>query len=256
MAKILIQTTLAATTNNKHVDQFRQLVHLLECDGHTVKARDREPQADGSDPILSTLAESDFDELWLIAADRENGLSPRDVRGILRFRERGGGVLTARDRENLGSSLLNLGALGAVNHFHNYNRERGRPPVRHSGYRGEYQRIVPLEPVHEVLRSRNSPSGVIEYFPAHPNEGAISVPRHAPYARVIAASSGTGDGRTFNVAIAVEDEPVNGGLRCGRAIAVSSMHYLSDADWSSSKDGHCFEIYKDYVRNIARWLAP
>ncbi len=256
MAKILIQTTLTTADKDARANQFKQLVRVLECEGHEVIARDRDPQPDGSDPVISALAESDFDELWLIAADRANGLSPKDVRGILRFRERGGGVLTARDHENIGTSLLNLGMLGAVNHFHAYNRERGRRPVRHSGYRGEYQRIVPLEPVHEVLRSANSPTGIIEYFPAYPNEGAISVPRHAPYARAIAASSGSGDGKTFNVAITIENEPIDGGQRCGRAIAVSSLHYLTDADWSSAKDRNRLEIYKDYVRNIARWLAP
>ena len=255
MSKILLQTTVTSSEADWHIDRFRQLATVLQADGHDVVARNREPGPDGSDPVLSALAESDFDELWLIAAERENGLSPNDVRGILRFRERGGGVLTARDNDNLGTSLLNLGTLGAVNHFQNYNRERGRRPIRHSGDSGQYQRIVPLEPVHEVLRSQNSPSGIVEYFPAHPREGAISVPRHAPNARAIAASP-SADGKTFNVAIAIESEPATGGHACGRAIAVSSFHHFSDANWSVVQDAHRLEIYKDYLRNIARWLAP
>jgi len=256
MAKILLQTTVRKNEGTWHAERFSEAVSVLRDDGHEVVARDREPAADGADPILSSLAESDFDELWLIAVERANGLAPADVRGILRFRERGGGVLTARDRENLGTSLLNLGALGLVNNFSAYNRERGRRFVRHSGDVGDYQRIVPLEPVHEVLRTRHSPSGTIEYFPAHPHEGAISVPKNVPYARAIAAATNVEDGRSFNLAIAIENERVAGGRTCGRAIAVSSLHHLADTDWTLARQREHLEVYKDYIRNIARWLAP
>ena len=256
MSKILVQTTASDPAADWSVSRFGELVDVLRSEAHEVTARDREPLSDGSDPILSRLAESDFDELWLIAGDRANGLSPADVRGILRFRDRGGGVLTARADENLGASLLNLGILGAVNHFHSYNRERGPKIIRHSGDRGNSQRIVPLEPVHEVLRTRNSPSGFIEYFPAHPYEGAISVPRNIPYARAIAASMSGDDGRSFNLAIAVENEPSSQGGACGRAIAVSTFHHFSDPNWMLAQDQQLLDVFKDYVRNIARWLAP
>ena len=255
MPKILIQTTICASQDGWHVSDFSELAAVLRNDGNVVVERDRQPGADGSDPVLSTLPESNFDQLWLLAADRGNALAPADVRGILRFRERGGGVLTARDRENLGSSLLNLGTLGAVNNFASYNRERGRRVRRQSGLRGEYHRIVPLEPVHEILRSSNSPTGLVEYFPANPNEGAISVPRYVPNARAIAASTSVADGREFDVAIAIENERAGTGEFCGRGIAVSSVHYFSNADWAMAAGGEHLEVYKDYVRNIARWLS-
>lgn len=252
MARILLQTTITYRDDDWHVGRFSHLARLLESDGHDVTARNREPLSDGSDPVLSRLDSSGFDELWLIAVDTGNGLAPADVRGILRFREKGRGVLTARDHQNLGASLLNLGSIGSVNNFSTYNRGRDRRRFRrNSGNNGDYQRIVPLEPVHEVLRSRRSPSGVIEYFPAHPHEGALSVPDDWSYARPIATSQTERSGRTFNLAIAIDNEPaVN-----GRAIALSTFHQLSDFNLDES-DPERLEIYKDYLRNIARWLSP
>ncbi len=285
MAKILVQTTIPTIESDWHVGRFHLLTDVLRADGHNVVARDREPESDGSDAVLSSLAESDFDELWLIAVDRGNGLAPSDVRGVLRFRERGGGMLTARDHQNLGASLLNLGSIGKVNHFYSYNRERDRRrlqrddrdnpsitfPNYHSGDNGNYQRIVPLEPVHPILRSEKSPTGVIEYFPAHPHEGAISVPYGIDFARVIAMATSTVSGRSFNVAITIEGEPGNNGDAYGRAIAVSTFHHFADMNWDANIDGPAFvteprgkglledparlEIFKDYIRNVARWLA-
>lgn len=286
MPKILLQTTIPKIGDDWHIGRFSILAGVLREDGHEVVARDREPREDGSDPVLSTLAESDFDELWLIAADRGDGLSPSDVRGILRFRDRGGGVLTARDHQDLGASLLNLGTLGVVNNFYTYNRERDRLRLRrddpdnaaimypnyHSGNNGDYKRVVALEPVHDVLRSSKSPSGVIEYFPAHPHEGALSVPEGLACARAIAAATSTVTGHQFNVAIAIDGEPGVNGRPCGRAIATSSFHQFADMNWDANADPPPFvseppgkelredpsrlEIFKDFIRNAARWLAP
>lgn len=286
MAKILLQTTIPDIPDDWNVNRFGLLANELRESGHEVVARNREPREDGSDPVLSSLADSDYDELWLIAVDRGNGLAPDDVRGILRFRERGGGVLTSRDHQDLGASLLNLGTLGLVNHFYTYNRERDRRrlvpddqdnphisfPNYHSGVNGEYQRICVAEPVHELLRSEKSPSGVIEYFPAHPHEGAISVPYGTPYARVIATATSTVSGRHFNVAIAIEQEPGTDGGSYGRAVATSTFHHFADMNWDAKREAPPFvieprgpglagdpermEIYKDYIRNIARWLSP
>jgi hypothetical protein len=286
MSKILVQTTIPTIESDWHIGRFQLVADVLRSDGHEVVARDRVPRSDGSDEVLSSLAESDFDELWLIAVDRGNGLAPSDVRGILRFRERGGGVLAARDHQNLGASLLNLGSVGKVNHFYTYNRERDRRrlqrddrdnpsvtfPNYHSGANGNYQRIVPLEPVHEILRSAKSPTGTIDYFPAHPHEGAISVPYGFDFARVIAMATSSATGRSFNVAIAIDGEPGNNGNAYGRAIAISSFHTFADMNWDATIAGPPFvteprgrdmlddpsrlEIFKDYIRNIAHWLAP
>jgi hypothetical protein len=276
MAKILIQTTTTYNKDDWHAARFSLLAELLRNDGHEVVVRDRQPREDGSDPVLSTLPQSNFDQLWLIAVDTGNGLAPADVRGILHFRDRGGGVLTARDYQNFGASLLNLGPIGSVNNFYKYNRDRSRRRLRqddyHSGNNGDFQRIVPMEPVHELLRSDKSPSGVIEYFPAHPHEGALSVPSDMPYARVIATSMSTVSGRSFNLAVTIENEPAHNGHRNGRAIAISTFHHLADMNWDPNIEGppcmteprgcelrnnpEKLEIYKDYIRNIARWLSP
>lgn len=257
MATILVQTTLREGEGEWQIERFSTLVSLLQAEGHDVLARNREPGKDGSDPVLSTLERSRFDELWLFAADRGNALAPNDVRGILRFRERGGGVFTARDNENVGLSLLNLGSLGLVNHFHTYNRQLRRRGIRSTYKRTaidhEFERIVPLEPVHELLRTQRSPSGFIEYFPAPAHEAALSVPSFAPFARVIAVSDGSAGGA--NLAIAIDDERGGDGRPCGRAVATSCLHQFENGRWNAHGDGPS-EIFKDFARNIARWLAP
>jgi hypothetical protein len=257
MATILVQTTLTEGDGEWQIERFSTLVSLLRNEGHDVVARNREPGADGSDPVLSSLERSRFDELWLFAADRGNGLAPADVRGILRFRERGGGIFTARDRENVGLSLLNLGSVGLVNHFRTYNRQLRRRGIRRSMKRShaadEYERIVPVEPVHELLRTPRSPSGVIEFFPARSHgEAALSVPPYAPFARVIAVSDGGSGGA--NVVIAIDDERCNDGTPCGRAVATPCLHQFADSRLDVGT-GESSEIFKDFARNIARWLA-
>ncbi|HZT12030.1 MAG TPA: hypothetical protein VFA29_04480 [Candidatus Baltobacteraceae bacterium] len=252
--KILLQTTIERFNGEWDVAKFSKLAQVLGDDGHVVVCRNREPGDDGSDPVLSTLEDSDFDQLWLMAVDRGNALSPKDVRSILRFRERGGGILTAREDENIGSSLLNLGTLGAVNHFKTYNRTRSTRSK--TGLPGPaWRRVVALEPVHEVLRSSKSPTGVLEYLPAHPHDGAISVPEHLPYARAIAATAADGEQEMIDLAIAIENEQSIDGHACGRAIAVSSIHHFADPDWDMIRDPASLEAHKDYARNIARWLS-
>src|ERR671921_726105 len=44
-------------------------------------------------------------------------------------------------------------------------------PNYHSGSNGDYQRVTPAGPPHELLRGTRSSSGLVEYFPAHPHEG-------------------------------------------------------------------------------------
>src|SRR6185503_13056159 len=83
-----------------------------------VTARNREESAAGDDRVLSSLDQSDFDELWLFAVDTGNGLSVSDCQGITRFRQRGGGILATRDHQDLGSSLCTLGGVGAAHFFH------------------------------------------------------------------------------------------------------------------------------------------
>src|SRR5262245_41815618 len=88
-----------------------------------VVARDRAADGSAPDPVLSTLHESDFDELWLFALDEGEGLTPADCSGITRFRQRGGSVLSTRDHQDLGSSLYSVAGVGAAHHFQTKNPE-------------------------------------------------------------------------------------------------------------------------------------
>jgi len=288
---ILLQTTIPHTEDDWHVGRFSLLRDTLQAIGngdgsprYRVIVRNREPDANGDDPVLSTLPERDIDELWILGVDTGDGLSQNDVAGVLAFRERGGGVLTARDHQDLGACLRSLGTIGNVNHFHNYNPEcdarcknddRDNPnisyPNYHSGANGNYQRIDVVEPTHPLLHSDRSASGMIEYFPAHPHEGAVDVPEGNPYARVIARGRSAQTGCTFNIAVAIEGEPCSRGPM-GRVVAESTFHHFANLNWDPSLGAPSFvtdipgnevandpsrlETFKDYVRNIARWLEP
>jgi hypothetical protein len=64
--------------------------------------RDRAPLV-RADPVLSTIDEGGFDQLWLFAVDTGDGLTAEDCEAISRFRARGGGLLVTRDHMDLGS---------------------------------------------------------------------------------------------------------------------------------------------------------
>jgi hypothetical protein len=278
MARILLQTTIPYAQDDWHVGRFSLLRDELVAAGHDVTARDREPDGQGNDPVLSSLDSSTFDQLWLMGVDSGDGLCGTDIAGIIAFHARGGGVLTARDHADLGACIRDLGTLGAINHFHNYNPEEEPErrqqddqddpdiawPNYHSGSNGNYQRIDVIEPVHEVLRSDKAPNGVIEFFPAHPHEGAVGAPAGSKNARVIARGHSLQSGRAFNTAVVIEGD-------AGRGIAESTFHHFCDLNWDTDRgapsfvtdkpgdemkrDPKRFAIFKDYVRNIARWLS-
>jgi hypothetical protein len=111
MARILLQTTIPPSDDNWHAGRFSMVADELRVAGHAVTARDR-TRGFRPDPILSRLDTLEFDELWLMAVDEGDGLAKEDAKGILRFRALGGGVLTARDHENLGCCLCSLGPSG------------------------------------------------------------------------------------------------------------------------------------------------
>ena len=185
MSKILLQTTIAEHPDDWVITRFSLLPDELRATGHEVTARNRASRAD-DDPILSRLDELDYDQIWLMAVDGGDGLTEAEFEAIVRFRENGGGVLTARDHQDLGSCLIGLGSVGLVNQFHDKNPDpsamcddQDTPtiswPNYHSGANGDYQPVLTTEPVHELLRTtRGSASGRIEWFPAHPHEGGVS----------------------------------------------------------------------------------
>jgi hypothetical protein len=287
---ILLQTTIPAIEDDWNISRFSLLrEHLASIKNehgvprYKVATRNREVDSAGNDAVLSVLDQTDFDELWLFAVDTGNGLTGTDCEGITRFHQRGGGIFATRDHQDLGSSLCTLGGVGRAHYFHSQHQDPDPSrhtrdnventqiswPNYHSGANGDYQRVTPVEPVHELLKSD---AGVIEYFPAHPHEGSVGVPEGEDHARVIAHGTSQVSGRQFNLIVAFEQRLDRYGNRLGRAVAESSFHHLVDYNWDTSKGCPSFlteppgdEIkrnparladIKTYVKNAARWLAP
>lgn len=289
---ILLQTTIPTTEDDWSIWRFSllrdYLASLKDEAGNSlceVTARDRESDSDGNDPILSTLDRSNFDQLWLFALDVGEGLTEKDCAGINAFRQRGGGILTTRDHQDMGCSMCGLGDIGAVHYFNTKNPHPDEShraiddtyttyiswPNYHSGRNGDYQKITPVEPIHELLHNPNSPSGFVEFFPTHPHEGAIGVPTGAKNARAIALGKSLITGRPFNLAVVIESEKDARGNAVGRTVAASSFHHFCDYNWDIDKgcpsfvdeapgDGmkkepRALEDIKTYVRNVVLWLA-
>ena len=290
MIKILLQTTIPYTEDDWHVGRFSLLRRHLEslCDDadrplYEMTARDREENFDGNDVILSKLDETDFDELWLIGVDTGKGLSIADCEGITRFHQSGGGILSSRDHNDLGSSLCSLGGIGKAHFFHSKNPDPDESrrvrdnrdalnidfPNYHSGANGDYQRIDAVGDVHELLL--RSDGSTIEYFPSHPHEGGVGVTEGADSLRVIAMGKSTVSGRDFNLAVVLERATDTDGGRIERAIAESSFHHLADYNWDIDsgcpsfveelpgdgykRDPAKLDDIKRYCENVARWLA-
>ena len=97
MSRILLQTTITEHPDDWDIRRFSLLADELRASGHDVVARDRANL--GDDGILGHLDELDFDQLWLMAVDVGDGLTAAEARAIQRFRENGGGVLTAHPHE-------------------------------------------------------------------------------------------------------------------------------------------------------------
>ena len=222
--RILLQTTTPGRPDDWSIESFSLLRRELERSGSddrpvVVTARNREAAASGSDPILAGIDRLDCDELWLFALDSGAGLTAAESAAIDRFWRRGGGLVTARDHQDVGSSLCSLPCgVGLANHFHSVNPEadvsrRGADdggtaaiswPNYHSGRNGDFQRITAIEPVHPLLLDPGNPGRALEFFPSHPHEGAVAAPPGDPSARVIATGRSAATGRPFNLIVAFE----------------------------------------------------
>ncbi len=290
--RILLQTTIPDKEDDWNIGRFsllrQHLISLTDAEGnrlHEVTARNRTTNNSGNDEVLSRLDETDFDQLWIFAVDTGDGLSTEDCEGISRFRQRGGGIMATRDHQDLGSSLCTLGGVGQAHFFHTKQLEpdesrhvaddRDTPsiswPNYHSGSNGDYQKITPVTPVHELLRSPKSASGFIEYFPAHPHEGAVGVPEGEASARVLATGTSLVTSRPFNLIVAFERSTDRHGNALGRAVAESSFHHFVDYNWNTDLGCPSFLLeppgdqikrqpekladIKAYVANLGRWLS-
>lgn len=283
--KILLQTTIPDTQDDWHIGRFSLLTeHLRSLNGadgnalYDVTTRNREVDGSGIDPVMATLDDSDYGQLWLFAVDLGEGLTPTDCEGITKFRQRGGGILSSRDHNDLGSSLCTIGGVGAAHYFHSKQQDPDDSrhcrddnitlnidwPNYHSGANGDYQKIEAAD--HELLRRADG--SLIEYFPAHPHEGAVGSPDES--APVIATGKSKVSNRPFNLVVAFDNSIDQHGNALGRAIAESSFHHLVDYNWNTDMGCPSFleeppgdEIkrepekladIKQYVANAARWL--
>jgi hypothetical protein len=290
--RVLLQTTIPRADDDWHVGRFSMLHEHLsgwrDGDGRAVcevTARDRASAED--DQVLCRLGEGTFDELWLFAVDTGQGLTPREQQALSEFHARGGGILAARDHQDLGASLCGIPCVGALEHFHGLQPEseevRRQPddgntqiswPNYHSGWNGDLQSIVAVKPVHPLLyRDGRSPEGgILARFPAHPHEGAVEPPAGDPSARVVAEGRSTLTGRAFNLVVVEERTRADDGRTHGRIVAHSSFHHFCDYNWDLragaptfvddppgsqvASDRDALADIKTYVRNAARWLAP
>ncbi|AQT82255.1 hypothetical protein B1R94_27945 [Mycolicibacterium litorale] len=280
MSRILLQTTIETRPDDWDITRFSLLAAELRAAGHQVMARNRAPVGQ-DDPVLSHLDELPIDQLWLLAVDVGDGLTDAEAEAIGRFRRNGGGVLTARDHQDLGCCLSRLGSLGRVNVFADNTvdqrhlcDDRDTPTIAwpnfHSGANGDYQPVFADEPMHQLLRTRRTASGRIEWFPAHPHEGAVSAT--VAGSTVLARGRSTASGRSFNLAVVLDGDLAPDGTPLGRAVAESTFHHFADYNWDLDcgapsfvsevpgtqikEDPARLAAFKDYVRNVAAWLHP
>ena len=283
--KILLQTTIETTGDDWSISRFSLLSALLREQRdesgdplYDVTMRDRDPPG-RPDSILSTIDQSDFDQLWLFAVDTGDGLTEEDCEAISRFRQNGGGLLVTRDHMDLGSSVCSLGGVGKAHYFHSHHRDpdaarhrRDDPfttdidwPNFHSGANGDFQEVEIVGPAHPVLTDESSPTGSIRYLPSHPHEGGVGAP-DGEGARVILKGRSKATGSDFNIAVAFEP-----GEHGGPAIAESTFHHFADYNWdpgsgcpsfvSEAPGGGLRRVPQAlasthrYVLNLARWLS-
>ncbi len=111
---------------------------------------------------------------------------------------------------------------------------------------------------------------MLQFFPAHPHEGAVGVPEGEGEARVVASGHSKVTGRPFNLVVAFESATDDHGNKLGRGIAESSFHHFADYNWNTEMgcptflaeppgDGYkrnpeALEDIKTYISNAASWL--
>jgi hypothetical protein len=275
--RILVQTTILFAEDDWHVGRFSLLVKHLRGVGHEVLARDRATRAGVDDPFLVGLSRNSFDQLWLLAVDVGDGITPAESGSIARFHNVGGGLMLARDHMDLGSSLCGLGGVSTAHYFHTKQQppETARHrddmetipiswPNFHSGSNGDVQWIEAISPVHAVLRRADG--STLQLLPSHPHEGGVLAPQSEPSARIVATGRSSTTGQLFNIAVAFDARSGS-----GRGWAESTFHHFADYNWNPSlgcptfvtekpssateDDPSLLDDTKLYVGNLAAWLG-
>ncbi|MEM8500512.1 MAG: hypothetical protein AAF542_21025 [Pseudomonadota bacterium] len=286
MDKVLLKTTVEETNNDWCVHRFQLLKDELEKAGFSVDCRNRINEENGNDKDFMSLPNSSYSQMWLFAIEANHGgLTKTDTVNIDVFRRNGKGLMLTRDHMDVGSTLVGIPEVGPAHHFHSVNPEIDRDrrrrddtysmhldwPNYHSGLNGSCQQIVVTNREHPLLKRDNKS---IRYFPAHPHEGAVSIPQGTEdFASVIAKGRSALSGVEFNLIIAFEshlvgDDPTQ---QYGRTAMHSSFHHFADYNWDTSTGCPSFvsdpegsgmsestEAQQDiriYCRNLAHWLS-
>ncbi len=154
--RILLQTSIRYVDDDWNVSRFSLLAEHLRTFAD-VTSRDRQADATGNDLVLAGLSREQFDEVWLIGVDGGDALSDADCAGVNRFHLEGGGLLTARDHQNMGRWLRHIEGVGDAHFFHDAEYAEPDParccaddnetpsilwPNYHSGRNGDYQRTT------------------------------------------------------------------------------------------------------------------
>ncbi|MEL7003038.1 MAG: hypothetical protein AAFN93_09930 [Bacteroidota bacterium] len=284
MNKILIKTTVEDDENDWCVNRFELLQNTLKSAGYNVESRDRLNDRFGNDIDFQALTSSDYDQLWVFAVEgKDGGLTMNDAENIDAFRRQGKGCMLTRDHMNVGNTLVNIPEIGLAHHFHSVNPEPDKErqkrddtvnmkldwPNYHSGLNGSVQEIEIMDHGHPLIQSKND---FIRYFPTHPHEGAISIPKGTEqFASVIAKGKSKLTGNSFDLIIAFEANTIDDNQQYGRAVIHSSFHHFADYNWDVSKGCPDFvfepvgnemssspQAQRDirmYSVNLANWLS-
>jgi hypothetical protein len=280
--RVLLQCSIPFAADDWHVGRFSLLAQELARHAE-VTARNREPGRDGHDPVVLGLDRARFDEVWILAVDGGTALDADEAAAVNRFQRAGGGLLTARDHQNMGMWLRSIDGAGAANFFNDPSccepdeERRIRDdqgtltidfPNYHSGKNGDVQPVTLVDPDHPLVQNPGSSSGRIGRFPSHPHEGAVRPPAGEARAHAVARGRSLASGRTFDLVVAFER---TAGAP-GRAIAESSFHHFVDYNWDPSRgkpsfvtetpgdaiarDPALLDDVRAYIGNCVAWLAP
>ena len=237
--------------------------------------------------MLSRLGDGAFDELWLFAVDTGQGLTPREREALFEFHARGGGILTARDHQDLGASLCGIPCSAPWSTFTVFSpraRRRGASPTmttRRS--RGPTTTLAGTAicsrssprapPIRSCSATGTRPRGDPRPVPRAPARGGGGPPPGDPSTRVVAEGHSTRTGAPSTWWSPPSGRAATtGGCMVGpsptRRTSTTSATttgisrpgaptFVDDPpEYQVAANRHALDDIKTYVRNAARWLAP